>query len=486
MKYPRETGLYRPAEKRMRDWDEVYNFAHVRKGLRVQAARCMECGVPFCQSDAHGCPLGNLIPKWNLLVFQSNWQSALQHLLQTNNFPEFTGRVCPAPCEGACVLGISEPAVTIKNIECAIIDNAFEQGLIKPEIPSIRTGKQIAVVGSGPAGLAAAHQLNKVGHSVTVFERNDRCGGLLQYGIPTMKLDKKVVARRINLMQEEGVIFKTNVNVGDDISAVELSKEYDALILSTGAAWPRDLALPGRQLNNINFAMEFLETWQKRQLGAPSQGPPPAKDKHVIVLGGGDTGCDCVATALRQGCASVTAFEILPAPPAERSKDNPWPQWPRIFRMDYGHEEVKVKTGKDPRRYGCWAQEFISDGKGNVSGIRACDVDWKKDPTGRWVMNAVDGTESVYPADLVLLALGFKGPERAVATQLDLPLDARGNFDSVNYKVKDNVFACGDCRRGQSLVVWAIAEGRQCARAVDAFLNNSQVSSLPGPGGVII
>ncbi|XP_044726506.1 glutamate synthase [NADH], amyloplastic isoform X2 [Chrysoperla carnea] len=485
LKYPRETGLYRPAEKRLRDWDEVYNFQHVRKGLRVQAARCMECGVPFCQSDSHGCPLGNLIPKWNLLIFQANWKDALKHLLQTNNFPEFTGRVCPAPCEGACVLGISEPPVTIKNIECAIIDNAFEAGLIKAEPPAFRTDKKIAIVGSGPAGLAAAHQLNKVGHNVTVFERNDRCGGLLQYGIPTMKLDKKIVARRINLMQEEGIVFKTNVNVGDDISAVELSKEYDALILSTGAAWPRDLALPGRHVNGIMFAMEFLETWQKRQLGAPSQGPPPAKDKHVIVIGGGDTGCDCIATSLRQGAASVIAFEILPAPPKERSKDNPWPQWPRVFRVDYGHEEVKVRTGKDPRRYGCWAQEFLSDGKGNVTGIRACDVKWEKDATGRWQMNPIDGTEAVYPADLVLLALGFKGPERGIATQLDLPLDARGNFDGKSYKVRDNVFACGDCRRGQSLVVWAISEGRQCARAVDAYLNNSTSSALPGPGGVI-
>jgi glutamate synthase (NADPH/NADH) len=339
MKYPRETGMYRPAEKRMKDWDEIYNFGHVRKGLRVQAARCMDCGVPFCQSNSHGCPLGNIIPKWNYLIFQNQWRQALNQLLQTNNFPEFTGRVCPAPCEGACVLGISEPSVTIKNIECAIIDHAFENGWITPQIPQVRTGKQVAVVGSGPSGLACAHQLNKAGHSVTVFERNDRVGGLLQYGIPTMKLSKTVVQRRVDLLAAEGVVFKTNVNVGKDISAKELSEEYDAVVLCTGATWPRDLPLPGRQLNGIHFAMEFLESWQKKQLGATHNGPH-AKDKNVIIIGGGDTGCDCIATSLRQGAASITTFEILPEPSPKRTPDNPWPQWPRIFRVDYGHEEV--------------------------------------------------------------------------------------------------------------------------------------------------
>lgn len=342
MKYPRETAMYRPADKRMKDWDEIYNFTHVRKGLRVQAARCMECGVPFCQSNSHGCPLGNIIPKWNLLVFQNQWRQALNQLLQTNNFPEFTGRVCPAPCEAACVLGISEPSVTIKNIECSIIDHAWENGWIIPQIPPVRTGKRVAIVGSGPAGLACANQLNKAGHNVVVFERNDRIGGLLQYGIPTMKLSKAVVQRRVDLLAAEGIEFKTNVNVGKDISAKELSEEYDAVVLCTGATWPRDLPLPGRQLGGIHFAMEFLESWQKKQLGGSHDGPH-AKDKNVIIIGGGDTGCDCIATSLRQGASTITTFEILPEPGTKRAQDNPWPQWPRIFRVDYGHEEVKVR-----------------------------------------------------------------------------------------------------------------------------------------------
>ncbi|KAJ8958827.1 hypothetical protein NQ318_019589 [Aromia moschata] len=447
MKYPRETGVYRPAEKRLKDWDEIYNFSHVRKGLRVQAARCMDCGVPFCQSNSHGCPLGNIIPKWNLLVFQNQWRQALSQLLQTNNFPEFTGRVCPAPCEGACVLGISEPSVTIKNIECAIIDHAFENGWIVPQVPAVRTGKRVAVVGSGPAGMACASQLNKAGHSVTVFERNDRIGGLLQYGIPTMKLSKAVVQRRVDLMAAEGIAFKTNVNVGKDISAKELSEEYDAVVLTTGATWPRDLPLPGRQLGGIHFAMEFLEGWQKKQLGANHEGPH-AKDKHVIIIGGGDTGCDCIATSLRQGAASITTFEILPEPSLKRTPDNPWPQWPRVFRVDYGHEEVKVRYGSDPRVFSIMTQEFLDNGKGHVEGVKTVNVEWKKDDTGRWQMNQVPNSEKVFKADLVLLAMGFLGPERAIGDQLELTLDARSNFSTTDYKTNvPNVFAAGDCRR---------------------------------------
>nr|CAI5835199.1 unnamed protein product [Callosobruchus analis] len=484
MKYPRETAPYRPAEKRMKDWDEVYNFTHVRKGLRVQSARCMDCGVPFCQSNSHGCPLGNIIPKWNFLVFQNQWRQALNHLLQTNNFPEFTGRVCPAPCEAACVLGISEPSVTIKNIECAIIDHAFENGWIVPQVPTSRTDRKVAIVGSGPAGLACAHQLNKAGHSVTVFERNDRVGGLLQYGIPTMKLSKTVVQRRVDLLSAEGITFKTNVNVGKDISAKELAEEYDAIVLCTGATWPRDLPLPGRQLNGIHFAMEFLEAWQKKQLGASFDGPH-AKDKHVIIIGGGDTGCDCIATSLRQGAASITTFEILPQPGPKRSKDNPWPQWPRVFKVDYGHEEVQVRYGSDPRVFSIMTQEFIDDGKGHVSGVKTVNVEWVKDDSGRWQMNQVPGTEKVYKADLVLLAMGFLGPERAIGDQLQLTLDPRSNFETKEYKTNiSNVFAAGDCRRGQSLVVWAISEGRQAARAVDEFLRQ-EPSTLPVPGGII-
>ncbi|KAB0798457.1 hypothetical protein PPYR_09450 [Photinus pyralis] len=484
MKYPRETSVYRQAEKRLKDWDEIYNFPHVRKGLRVQAARCMECGVPFCQSNVHGCPLGNIIPKWNLLIFQNQWRHALNQLLQTNNFPEFTGRVCPAPCEAACVLGISEPSVTIKNIECAIIDHAFEQGWIVPQIPSIRSGKRAAVVGSGPAGLACAQQLNKAGHLVTVFERNDRMGGLLQYGIPTMKLSKTVVQRRVDLMAAEGVTFKPNINVGKDISAKDLSEEFDVVVMCTGATWPRDLPLPGRQLAGIHFAMEFLESWQKRQLGTTMPGPL-AKDKHVIVIGGGDTGCDCIATSLRQGAASITTFEILPEPGNNRSADNPWPQWPRIFRVDYGHDEVKVKFGSDPRVFSIMTQEFLDDGKGQVAGVRTVAVDWVKDDAGRWQMNQRPGSEKVFKADLVLLAMGFLGPERAIADQLGLTLDARSNFNTKDYKTNlPNVYAAGDCRRGQSLVVWAIAEGRQAARKADEFLNKGE-TALPGPGGIV-
>ncbi|XP_075970926.1 uncharacterized protein LOC142973196 [Anticarsia gemmatalis] len=493
IKYPRETSLYRPAEKRLRDWDEIYNFGHVRRGLRVQAARCMECGVPFCQS-AHGCPLGNIIPKWNDLIFKGDWRQALSQLLQTNNFPEFTGRVCPAPCEGACVLGISEPPVTIKNIECAIIDHAFESGWIEPEIPTHRNGKTVAVVGSGPAGLAAAHQLNKAGYTVTVFERNDRPGGLLQYGIPTMKLSKEVVARRIKLMTAEGISFKCNVDVGRDISANELATEYNALILCMGATWPRDLPLKGRQLNGIHFAMEFLENWQKKQMGPTAAHHQPkdnpelnAKDKDVLVIGGGDTGCDCIATSLRQGAKSITTFEILPEPKKTRGQDNPWPQWPRVFRVDYGHDEVKVKFGNDPRKFSTLTKEFLDDGEGNVTGVAAVEVEWTRGAGGRWEMKEIPGTDKVYKADLVLLAMGFLGPERYVANQLDLPLDARSNVETEKsniYKTPvNNVFAAGDCRRGQSLVVWAISEGRQAARAVDIFLSGR--SALPGPGGVI-
>ncbi|PNF31497.1 Glutamate synthase [NADH], amyloplastic [Cryptotermes secundus] len=486
VKYKRETGMYRPAEKRLKDWEEIYNFGHVRSGLRVQAARCMECGVPFCQSS-HGCPLGNIIPKWNDLIFHNNWKEALNQLLQTNNFPEFTGRVCPAPCEGACVLGISEPPVTIKNIECAIIDHAFEQGWIHPEPPAVRTGKKVAVVGSGPSGLAAAHQLNKAGHMVTVFERNDRVGGLLQYGIPTMKLSKEVVQRRVGLLAKEGIEFKTNINVGKDISAKDLYEEFDALLLCTGATWPRDLPIPGRQLEGIYFAMTFLESWQKKQMGNVVDQPHLlAKEKDVIIIGGGDTGCDCIATSLRQGAKSITTFEILPEPPGKRAKDNPWPQFPRVFKVDYGHEEVQLKFGRDPRQFSTLSKEFVDDGKGHIAGIRSVTVNWTKDETGRWKMEEVPGSEKVYKCDLVLLAMGFLGPEKYISSELDLTLDPRSNYQtpSGHYQTSvPKVFAAGDCRRGQSLVVWAISEGRQAAREVDAFLMGS--STLPGPGGVI-
>ncbi|CAD7082992.1 unnamed protein product [Hermetia illucens] len=485
IKYKREASIYRDATTRQKDWDEVYNFPHVRKYLRVQAARCMECGVPFCQSNVHGCPLGNIIPKWNDLIFHGSWKEALNQLLQTNNFPEFTGRVCPAPCEGACVLGISEPPVTIKNIECAIIDHAFEQGWIKPEIPETRTGKKVAIVGSGPSGLAAAQQLNRAGHYVTVFERNDRVGGLLQYGIPTMKLSKDVVKRRVDLMAAEGIEFKTNIHVGKDIKAETLLNDYDAVLLTTGSTWPRDLPLTNRDLQGIHFAMEFLESTQKKQLGGTKENISAA-GKDVIIIGGGDTGCDCIATSLRQGAKTITTFEILPEPPKSRAHDNPWPQWPKVFRVDYGHEEVRVKFGKDPRQYLTTTKEFIGE-NGRITGVNTIQVEWTQSPTGQWSMKEVPGSEKYYPADLVLLAMGFLGPEKTVPTELGLELDNRGNIKAVNGQYgtsNSKVFAAGDCRRGQSLVVWAITEGRQAARQVDSYLIGHP-SGLPVAGGVV-
>lgn len=417
VKYKRETQSYRPPAERMKDWKEIYNFEHVRRNLKTQAARCMECGVPFCQSNVTGCPLGNIIPKWNDLVFTDRWKDALLQLLQTNNFPEFTGRVCPAPCEGSCVLGISEPPVTIKNIECAIIDTAFENGWIQPEKPTARSGYKVAIVGSGPAGLAAAQQLNRAGHTVTVFERNDRPGGLLQYGIPTMKLSKDVVMRRIDLMTAEGIIFKCNVNIGVDVDPKDLVKDFDAVLITTGATSPRDLQIANRHLNGIYFAMEFLEANQKRQLGTRND-CISAEGKDVIVIGGGDTGCDCIGTSLRHGAKSITSFEILPQPPETRAPDNPWPQWPRIFRVDYGHDEVKLKFGKDPREYSITTKEFMDDGNGNIKGVSTVKVEWVKSPTGQWQMKEVEGSEQFYPADLILLAMGFLGPEKKVPTDI--------------------------------------------------------------------
>merc|ERR1719300_2297217 len=392
-KKKRETKLYRDPVQRQEDWEEIFDFKSVRRGLKTQAARCMDCGVPFCHSTSHGCPLGNIIPKFNDLVFHSDWREALNQLTQTNNFPEFTGRVCPAPCEGSCVLGINEPPVTIKNIECSIIDNAFDNGWIKATAPRMRTGKKVAIVGSGPSGLAAADQLNKAGHTVTVYERNNRCGGLLMYGIPTMKLSKKVVQRRLDLMAAEGIVFKTGVNIGSDVSAQQIKDENDALLLCMGATWPRDLPIEGRSSSGIHFAMEFLQTWQQKQHGDDIDHLPfSAKDLDVIVIGGGDTGCDCIGTSLRQGARSITTFEILPTPPNTRAADNPWPQYPRLFKVDYGHEEVKVKWGGDPRRYNTMSKRFLADENGRVSGVETVLVEWTKDDKGAWKMAEVPGS----------------------------------------------------------------------------------------------
>jgi len=488
VKYRRESKMYRDPQQRQQDWEEIFDFKGVRRGLKTQAARCMDCGVPFCHSTSHGCPLGNIIPKFNDLVFKSDWKEALKQLTQTNNFPEFTGRVCPAPCEGACVLGINEPPVTIKNIECSIVDHGFEQGWIAASPPALRTGKTVAIVGSGPSGLAAADQLNKAGHNVVVYERNNRPGGLLMYGIPTMKLSKKVVQRRLDLMAEEGVVFKTGVAVGKDISPEELKESHDALVLCLGATWPRDLNVEGRSLTGIHFAMEFLQTWQQKQHGDDIDHLPlSAKGLDVLVIGGGDTGCDCIGTSLRQGARSITTFELMPPAPDNRAADNPWPQWPRTFKVDYGHEEVKVKWGGDPRRYNTSTKRFLDDGNGRVAGVETVLVDWTKGEDGRWkCLGEVPGSEQTYYCQLVLLAMGFQGPQKEVLEQLGVEQE-RGTVRTGKDKYATSVpgvFAAGDCRRGQSLVVWGITEGRQAAREVDVFLSGK--SSLPGPAGIIL
>ena len=496
MKYKRIKGYYREPTVRMADWNEIFDQKLIRDNVKVQATRCMDCGVPLCQTS-YGCPLGNIIPRWNDLVHKDDWKEAIFQLLQTNNFPEFTGRVCPAPCEGACVLGINEKPVAIKTIEVSIIEVAFERGWIKPQVPKFRTGRRVAVVGSGPAGLACAAQLNKAGHLVTVFERNDRVGGLLQYGIPSMKLSKQVVQRRIDLMKEEGIEFRTNANVGENVSAKELYENYDALCISTGATWPRDLQIPGRDSNGIYFAMTFLETWQKQQMlaGDPNKAPKEptisAKGRRVIVIGGGDTGCDCIGTSLRQGAKSIVSFEILPKPPAERDPaENPWPQWPKILRTDYGYEEVKlVDGGKDPREFCINSKRFVSDSNGNVCGIETVQVEWYKDASsGQFKLRELAGSEKFYECDLVLIAMGFLGTENYLAKELQLKQDARSNLvtrKAGSYATElAKVYTCGDCRRGQSLVVHAINEGRQAARQIDADLNDG-LSTLAGEGGVV-
>lgn len=467
---------------RIHDYDEIYTDPDEHQ-LREQGARCMDCGVPFCQSIS-GCPIDNLIPEWNDMVYQGRWHDALERLHKTNNFPEFTGRVCPAPCEGACVLGITNPPVTIKNIENAIIDRGWAEGWIKPTPPSSRTGKRVAVIGSGPAGLAAADQLNQVGHLVTVYERADRIGGLLQYGIPNMKLDKDVVERRIQKMRDEGITFLTNMNVGENVDPKQLVNEFDAVLLACGATKPRELEIPGRELKGIYPAMDFLTSNTKSVLGDNLNGSfISAEGKDVVVIGGGDTGTDCIATSIRHGCSNLVNFELLPKPPAERAADNPWPEWPRIFRVDYGHEEAEAKFGDDPREYQVLSKEFIDDGNGNVAGIRTVRVEWKRKDGGGWDMVEVPNSEHVFPAQLVLLAMGFTGPEQYLAKSLGLATDQRSNFAAEHGEFATSipgVFAAGDCRRGQSLVVWAINEGRGAARSIDIYLQGASI--LPAPG----
>jgi glutamate synthase (NADPH) small chain len=487
IEYLRELPLDRPALKRIQDWNEFHLHMEDDK-LRRQAARCMDCGIPFCHTGtllsgmASGCPIHNLIPEWNDLVYRGLWQEALERLHRTNNFPDVTGRVCPAPCEGSCVLGINAPPVTIKSIECAIADKGWEEGWITPEPPAVRTGKKVAVVGSGPAGLCAAAQLNKAGHWVTVFERADRVGGLLMYGIPNPKLDKvQIVQRRVDQLAKEGITFTPNTEVGVNYPAERLLKEFDAVVLCTGATKPRDLPIEGRQLKGVHFAMEFLQANTQALLDG-RKGPQfiSAEGKDVIVIGGGDTGTDCVGTSLRHGCQSMTQLEILPRPPMERAGDNPWPEWPKVYRMDYGQEEAAAKFGTDPRTYLTTAKKFDSDEQGRVKAVHTVEIDWGKDAHGRFVPREVPGTAKTRPAQLVLLAMGFLGPEQPLLEQLGLERDARTNVKADHEKYTTNikgVFAAGDCRRGQSLVVWAFNEGRGAARECDRYLMGQ--SNLP-------
>jgi glutamate synthase (NADPH/NADH) small chain len=464
---------------RIKHWKEFHEHMPDDK-LQAQGARCMDCGIPFCHTGtllagmASGCPINNLIPEWNDLVYRGLWREALDRLHKTNNFPEFTGRVCPAPCEGSCVLGMNNPPVAIKTIEAAIIDKGFEEGWVVPQVPLVRTGKKVAVVGSGPAGLSAAAQLNKAGHLVTVYERADRIGGLLMYGIPNMKLDKSLVERRVDLLKKEGVTFVTGTEVGKDVPADKLLKDFDSIVLCGGATKPRDLPIEGRELKGVHFAMEFLHQNTKSLLdGKPAERFITAKDKNVIVIGGGDTGTDCVGTSLRHGCKSVIQLEIMAQPPLARAKDNPWPQWPKVYKLDYGQEEAKDLYGKDPREYLVTAKRFIGDEQGHVKEIEIVQIEWQKDDKGRFVPKDIPGTNRILPADRVLLAMGFLGPEDTVLSQLSVERDERSNAKAEYGKFATSVkgvFSAGDMRRGQSLVVWAINEGRGVARAVDEYL----------------
>jgi glutamate synthase (NADPH/NADH) small chain len=481
MEYARELPMVRAPANRIADWEEFHGHP-ADELLRAQGARCMDCGVPFCHTGAviegmaSGCPVNNLIPEWNDLIYRGLWREAYDRLARTNNFPEFTGRVCPAPCEGSCVLGINEPPVTIKTIECAIVDRAFDEGWIEPQPPAVRTGKKVAVIGSGPAGLACADQLNRAGHWVTVFERADRVGGLLMYGIPNMKLDKRIVQRRVDLLAAEGVSFITSCEVGKDYAAANLRAEFDAVVLCGGATRPNDFfaRTEGRHLAGIHFAMEFLQRNTRSLLDSRLQDGHylSAKGKDVVVIGGGDTGTDCVGTAMRHGCRSVLQLEIVPMPPSSRAIDNPWPQWPKVYKLDYGQEEAEAIFGADPRHYAIQTTKFIGDSEGRMQAIQTSRVEWIKD-NGRATPRNIPGTEQEFPAQLVLLALGFSGPESQLLDQLGIDKDGRSNaraeYGSFHTSV-EGIFAAGDMRRGQSLVVWAINEGRGAARECDRWL----------------
>jgi glutamate synthase (NADPH/NADH) small chain len=463
----------RPVEERLQDWREVY-LPYPTGELEMQGARCMDCGIPFCHQ---GCPLGNLIPDWNDLVYRDRWHAAIERLHATNNFPEFTGKLCPAPCEGACVLGINDYPVTIKSIEASIIDRAWNEGWVTPRPPANRTWKKIAIVGSGPAGLAAADQLNRAGHSVTVFEKSDRIGGLLRYGIPEFKMEKHFLQRRLDLMEAEGVVFRPGVNVGTDVTIGRLRGDYDAILLAAGAGAPRDLPVPGRELKGVHFAMDYLTLQNKRNEGDQIADADfiSAQDKHVVIIGGGDTGADCLGTAHRQGARSVHQLELMPMPPETRAADNPWPQWPQIFRVSSAHEEG------GERLYSVSTQRFSGDAEGRVRALHAVTVEMvKKD--GRLQFVPVPGSEFEIPADLVLLAMGFVGPEKGpLLDEFGITLTDRGNVKRDERWMTNvpGVFTAGDMQRGQSLIVWAIAEGRSAARAIDHYLMGE--SQLPAP-----
>jgi len=464
MKFDREMPKSRDTKERIKDYKEVYTPLDKEK-VKQQASRCMDCGVPFCHN---GCPLGNNIPDFNDAVYQGKWEDAIRILSSTNNFPEFTGRICPAPCEASCVLSINNKPVTIEYIEKTIAEQAFEKGYIKANPPKVRTGKRIAVVGSGPAGLAAAAQLNKAGHWVTVFERSDRIGGLLRYGIPDFKLEKTVLDRRIRLMEQEGIIFRTNAHVGVNISAKHLKEEFDATLICGGASAPRDLPIPGRQFKGVQFAMDFLTQQNKRVAGDRIfSGEILANDKNVLVIGGGDTGSDCVGTSNRQMAKSVTQIELLAKPPLTRNEDNnPWPLWPMVVMTSSSHEEGVQ------RQWAILTKEFLGDAMGRLTGLKVVDITWGINAQGKMGFEEIPGSERIIPCELALLAIGFTGAEKGgMVEELKLDLDERGNIKSQNYKsTQEGIFAAGDIRRGQSLVVWAISEGREAARAVDMWL----------------
>lgn len=473
MEFDRKTATHQDPAERIATFNE-FKLEMDKQERETQGARCMDCGVPFCQSN-YGCPVDNLIPEWNDLIYNGRWDEAFYRLMKTNNFPEYTGRVCPAPCEHACVLGINEPPVTIKENEAAIIDRAYEQGLMQPRVPAVRTGKTVAVVGSGPAGLSAADQLNQAGHTVTVYERQDRIGGLLMYGIPNMKLDKALVEKRNALMAAEGISFRAGVDVGRDISVEDLVKNHHAVILACGATVPRDLPVPGRDLEGIHFAMDFLKSNTKSLLDSNFADGQyiSAEGRKVVVIGGGDTGNDCLGTSVRHRCASLLNFELLPKPPEARTDEMPWPTYARTLKTDYGHEEAAAAFGRDPREFSILTKEFLGDDAGRVRAVRTVRVKWVREPGTPPRMEEIPGSEEEFETDLVLLAMGFLGPEQYIAEALGVERDPRSNFRAEYGSFATSVpgvFAAGDARRGQSLVVWAINEGRGAAREVDRFL----------------